>query len=344
MSSETSGLAIYDLRTGQVSRIFETQEEMQFQPLWLGEKEQIVALAANGDKELQIIEIDLPSGQSRLIRSMVAEEAGVALMVPPVLAQQRYLFFSAELKAQESGICLYRFDLKMEKLEAVPKGADHYLFHAGSDYIYLSDNEKGMELGKLDTNSMRSKRLMVLDGQKYGQLTAGLAAKKNGKEFAMLVKHPQEQGQETFEILIVNRRGRIQKKIPLPAGVAFTEGVHMVYGPDESSWWIPGMTAVDTSKTSDGKSEEYIVSLLEVDVKKGAHSEILAERVGDDGAQCAMQPSISPDGKYLAVNVLLPKDAKSSLLYLVDLTTSERKVTKVPLPDKPETTEAPQAQ
>ncbi len=45
-----------------------------------------------------------------------------------------------------------------------------------------------------------------------------------------------------------------------------------------------------------------------------------------------MQPSISPDGKWLAVEVLLAKDEPRSVLYLVDLGSAERKVTKVVLP------------
>ncbi|MDP6117220.1 MAG: hypothetical protein QGG53_35610, partial [Planctomycetota bacterium] len=311
-------------------------EEMFFQPIWLGEREQIVALAVRGSKELEIIRIDLSSGQSRLIKSMVAEEADVALMVPPVLVQQRYLFFSAELEAEGSPIRLYRFDLKKEELQAVPKGQEHYLFRFGPEYLYIASHEKGMELGRLDTKSTRFKRLMVLDEQKYGQLTAGLATRKNGKELAVVVKHQREQGEKKSEILILNRRGKIMKRIPLPEDRAFDESLHMAYGPRELSLWIPHMTSAEPN----GKSKEYVLSLLEVDVEKGRFSEILAARVSEDGSKRAMQPSISPDGKYLAVNVLLPKDEKNSLLYLVDLTTPERKVTKVSLSPKPAPTEA----
>ena len=54
-----------------------------------------------------------------------------------------------------------------------------------------------------------------------------------------------------------------------------------------------------------------------------------------------MQPSISPDGKYLAVEVLVPEGEENSMLYLVDLTSPERNVTKVSLPTKPIPTAPP---
>ena len=329
--SETSGLAIYDLQTEQVSRIYEAEGEVLFQPIWLGRSEQIIALAAKGDQELQIIEINLPSGQSRLIKSIPAKEGAVALMVPPVLIDDRYLFFSAQLKEEQLPHCLYRFDLETEKLQPVPKGDEHYLFRFGSDYIYIAAHEEGAELGTFDAKSLRFKRLIKLDSQKYGNLTAGLAAKKNGKELAMVVKRSQEQGDKKFEVLILNNRGKILKSIPLPKNVAFTEAVHMTYGPKEISLWLPAVTPVEPN----GK-EEYIFSLLELDVENSGCSEIFTEHVGDKGAACAMQPNISPDGKYLAVNVLLPKDQHRTVLYLVDLTTPERKVTRVSLPAKPQ--------
>jgi len=263
---------------------------------------------------------------------MAAEESSAAaLMIPPVLADDRYLFFSAQLKEEQLPPCLYCFDLKQEKLKAVPNSGEYYLFDSGSDYIYMAGHEKGPELGRFDVRSRRFRRLMILDSQKYGNLTAGLAAGKNGKELAMVVKCSQEQGDKKFEVLILNNRGKILKSIPLPKNVAFTEAVHMTYGPKEISLWLPAVTPVEPN----GK-EEYIFSLLELDVENSGCSEIFTEHVGDKGAACAMQPNISPDGKYLAVNVLLPKDQHRTVLYLVDLTTPERKVTRVSLPAKPQ--------
>ena len=117
----------------------------------------------------------------------------------------------------------------------------------------------------------------------------------------------------------------------------------MVYGAKDQSLWVPVINRVKTEENkSNEQDKQYILSLLEVDVDKGSCQTVLEAVVEDDGYR--MQPSISSDGKYLAVNVLLPKDNKNSILYLVDLTTPERKVTKVPLPAKPEPTEVPQTQ
>ena len=51
-----------------------------------------------------------------------------------------------------------------------------------------------------------------------------------------------------------------------------------------------------------------------------------------DDEEFFMQPAVSPDGKWLAVDVLEPKDQPRSVLYLVDLTSPQRKVAKVALP------------
>ena len=47
-----------------------------------------------------------------------------------------------------------------------------------------------------------------------------------------------------------------------------------------------------------------------------------------------MQPSVSPNGKWLAVEVLMSKEQSGSVLYLVDLTDPERKVSEVSLPSE----------
>ena len=65
-------------------------------------------------------------------------------------------------------------------------------------------------------------------------------------------------------------------------------------------------------------------------MKKGTARTVIEVQVDDE--EYFMQPSISPDGKWLAVDVLEPKDEPRSVLYLVDLTGAQRKVTKVALP------------
>ena len=92
------------------------------------------------------------------------------------------------------------------------------------------------------------------------------------------------------------------------------------------------MPVVDKVEPEHGEEvEEYKISLLEVDIKSGEAKTIVEAIVEKDQA-FGMQPSISPNGKWLAVNVLVSKDSPESVLYLVDLSDSQRKVTEVLLP------------
>ena len=110
--TQTGGLAMYDLPTGKVTRIFESDEQMVYQPVWLGKKEQIVALAARGDTAVDIIQVDLATGQEKLIKSMSAEQAITAMLVPPVLVEDRYLLFSFDPEGKALDYSLHRLDLQ----------------------------------------------------------------------------------------------------------------------------------------------------------------------------------------------------------------------------------------
>ena len=349
--SETFGLALYNLQTAQTERIFEADEEMFFQPVWLGQKEQIIALAVSDEDVLDIIQIDLATGQDKLIKTMPSKDAQIALMVPPALADERYLFFSCNTNNQNSELVLYRLDLETAKLRLVPDSTDLHLFQTGEGYLYLRGRDDRVEVGSVDVKKLRFRKLLTLKDEKvFGGMGPALLRKKDGSEFVFITEeeHP-EQGKpatkkKDLKVLRVNRRGKLVKTIPLTTASDAQAIVHMVYAPDERTLFVPTLSAVDPKKDANGgEKERVMLSLFEVDIERGSSRQVLEVYVDKDEEQL-MQPSISPDGKYLAVNILLPKDQKSSLLYLVDLTTPQRKVTKVPLPAKPEPVAAPQTQ
>ena len=227
---------------------------------------------------------------------------------------------------------LHRLDLQTGELNVVPDSADRYLFEIGESCFYLGGGEDGLELGSMDTRRLKFRRLAKLDKEIYGDLKLGLAGKGNGAEFAVVTVR-EEDGKELV-ILIINRRGKVIKEIEISAGVDVdsTKLSHMVYGPKGKSLWVPVVKAVAVEGAAEGTDEkkvEFRLSLLEVDAKKGSYRTVIEAQVDDE---YFMQPSISPDGKWLAVDVLEPKDEPRSVLYLVDLTGAQRKVTKVALP------------
>ncbi len=334
--TKTSGLALYDLPTGQVKRIFETEEQVLFQPVWLGKKEQVVALGMKGQKDLDVIQVDLETGKDKLVKRISSEGAGTAIIIPPILTDERYLLFSFALEGDNYG--LHRLDLETGELSTVPQGPNRYLFKIGRKCFYLGESEGGWELGSLDTRGLKFRRLVTMDAETHGLVRLGLAGKRDGSEFAIVVvrqgeKRGQGMGDEDkLVILIINRRGKIIKEIALPTDVdaESTQLVYMVYGPKDKKLWVPVVKTVPTEEKGEERAER-ILSLLEVDLKKGTHRTVIEAPVDDE--EYFMQPNISPDGKWLAVDVLLPKDEPRSVLYLVDLTNAQRKVTKVALPE-----------
>ncbi len=333
--TQTSGLALYDLPTGQVKRIFESDEEVLFQPMWLGEKEQVISLTAREEGILDIIQIDLDTGEDRLIKSITAKQAMTAMLVPPVLVEGRYLLFSFALEGDNYG--LHRLDLETGELSTVPQGPNRYLFKIGRKCFYLGESEGGWELGSLDTRGLKFRRLVTMDAETHGLVRLGLTGKGEGSEFAVVVvrqgeKRGQGMGDEDkLVILIISRRGKILKEIAMPADVdaESTQLVYMVYGPKDKNLWVPVVKTIATEEKGEKKTDR-ILSLLEVDSATGDCRAVIEVQVDDE---YFMQPSISPDGKWLAVDVLEPKDEPRSVLYLVDLTSPERKVTKVALPE-----------
>ncbi|MCK4850730.1 MAG: PD40 domain-containing protein [Phycisphaerae bacterium] len=327
--TETSGLALYNLETSQVKRIFESEEQVLFQPVWLGKADEIVALAARENNALDIIHVNLITGQDRLLKTMAAKDPGSSLMVPPVLADGRYLFFSAQPAEEDAEMNLYRFDFKSKALTIVRKGQERLLYRVGKEYCYLGLAEDGLELGTFSIKKLKFRRLVFLDQRRYGKVALGLAGKENGKELALLSER-EFQGQEEsdpeetgFAVLVINRRGKIVKEIPLESGLNISGLVNLVFGPADKTLWLSAVVKSDT--------DQNISLLLELDINKGEFREVISEPLGKD-EYILLQPSVSPDGKWLAVDVLEPKDEPRSVLYLVDLTSLERKVTKVALP------------
>lgn len=348
--AETTGLALYDLRTRQTSRIYETEEQVLFQPIWLADQEQVLALAARGDDALDIIHIDLASGEDRIIKTIPAKNAPTALMIPPVLVDGRYLFFSGELGEKDPELALHRLDLKTERLITLANTTDRFLYKIGEEYFYLAGLEDAVELGTMNAKSLRFRRLATLDKQTYGEVIPSLAGSEDASSLAVVAGQgakdqdktdTESNDQDRFAVLILDRRGKLLKEIPLPGGMACTDATYCVFGPRDKSLWLPAVAPVKPKGEEDEtNTEEYKFLLLEVDIERGNCYQVLEEYMGKDGAHF-MQPSISPDGKYLAVEVLVPKGEQNSLLSLVDLTDPERKVTKVSLPPKPTPTASP---
>ncbi len=332
--TQTSGLALYDLSTGQLKRIFESDKEVLFQPMWLGKEEQIVALTVKGEETVEIIQVDLETGENKLIKSIHAKHAMTAMLVPPVLVDQQYLLFSFDPQGDEVDYSLHRLDLRTSELNIVPDSAERYLFEIGKSCFYLAGGPDGLELGTMDTRRLKFRSLLKLDKEIYGDLKLGLAGKANGSQFALVTAR--EDGEKKLVILIINRRGKVIKEIELATGVDVdsTKLSHIVYGPKGKSLWVPlakTVAAENPAEPTDEKKEQFRLSLLEVDVKAGTHRMVIEVPVDDD--ESFMQPSISPNGKWLAVDVLKPKDQPRSVLYLVDLTDPQRKVTTVALPE-----------
>ena len=336
--AEASGLALYDLESQEIKRIYQTAGEVLFQPVWLGEQEQVLALAGRGEDALDIIQVNLADGESQVLQSISAKTAVAALLVPPILLDDRYLFFTGQAgEGEGSSQHLQRFDLQTGELFVVAGGLDHYLYQIGQGYFYLGGGADRLELGKFDTKKLEFTKLFVLaDEEKYGAIRPALAGKKDGSEFALISHREMEvAGQETVEnkliVLLVNRKGKLLKEIPVPGEPGNTKVAHMVYGPEEKSLWVP---VVSSAEPKEGQEvQQYRQSLLEVDIKRGEIRPVVQTNT-EAKDEFSMQPSVSPNGKWLAVEVLMSKEQSGSVLYLVDLTDPERKVSEVSLPSE----------
>jgi hypothetical protein len=256
------------------------------------------------------------------------------VMFPPVLAADRWLWLSGlgreegEKKegAKKETFCA-RVDLTNGKVEEFFKAEEEgtCIYDFGKRGVfYLQPKDKKIELGKLDPETGKQQALATFAEADAKTMSGFLAAEPEGRRFAMVTGG--EGDDRPASLRVFDDRGKTVKDIPLPREIK--GGGYLTWAGD--GVWI----AVERKAQEVGKTAAD-VGLLRVEVATGKTRFIvlLGGKAAKDqeAASFCLQPSVSPDGKRLAVAAPMFAQPEAAL-FIFDLTAPEQAPVKVALP------------
>jgi len=290
---------------------------------WLPDGKRI---AVNGLSYVLTLPVASP-GPARLLQLQNLLDSGTLMRPLPV--QGKYQFIPDKE-------FLLRVNLETGEMLAAPDKKEYMLFGQGSQLYYLAaadivekpgsseSQPESVEIGKLNPETLAASPLLKLKGEEqYGELTGYGAISRDGGRLALTTKFS-----KTPKVLLF-RDNKLEKTLTLAK-----EDSGITVGNVE--WSADGKTLyMAYAQEQDNAPCRY--GILEAPVDGGNAREIqLFTADSSDSWSATFQVAISPNGRTLAISSTCfeKEDVKSEerALYLVDLGSAARNVTRVPAP------------
>lgn len=320
------GVALHDRETGATTKIYSSgKDERIMVPLWTSDGKRIVIVShvKAGKDRLQVLM--LSPGEEAPTKTIDLPESAdlVSLFNPPPLLDDRYLFLG--------GDAVHRLDLETADI-AIRKGTKNLCLAERNGKIYYLQAKVGKVVG-YEIGTVQDPRgdltlatLCLIPKADAEEFLPFLAVSRDGGKVALVVRS--RQGQTLLVISGKEAPRRIPIERPEETGLLG----NLEWSPDEKVLY--GASA----KQVNGDSFE--MGLCEIPLEGGAprRTRLLTSgaknKKDSDATLEFFQISLSPDGKTAAaLATYLDKiDPSDRALYLIDLASPERKVTKVPVP------------
>jgi dipeptidyl aminopeptidase/acylaminoacyl peptidase len=179
------------------------------------------------------------------------------------------------------------------------------------------------EVGSLDPESLRLDAFATLRLEKDEGILPHFAVSPDGSSLAFMCQKGRQ-----FRLLLV-RDKKTQESLPLKLSTQRHAFGNLQWSPDGKTIY-----AVAGEKVQDKAGIN--IGVAEIDLKKGVTKVVplLQGRESDpDAGLGGFQIALSPDGKTVAASMgFLDMGVGDNFLFLVDLGSPDRKVTKIPLP------------
>jgi len=325
--TEVGGVALYDLELKQGRRLYEQKTDSAgfMQVVCLPSGKSILAVQS-GKKKVEFLRIDPKDGGASSIKTIVRDGYEGIAMYPLVVGEERYLWtYWTEKREQQDGDKdihgLLKVDCVTGKAEFVKTGALIYLSQNGDACAYLgvSETEEALEVGRFDPVTGTRQTIASFTEKEFpGEPSCMFVAIDSaGSRIAMAAKKD-----DLVRILVVGAQGRIIREVACSDTVS--EPSYVTWGQDSHTVWLSTeLRAEEKAKKCSG--------LVEVDIEKASARVYPVDGARGD-ATGLLQPSLSPDKKWLAAMALPGDNDGMSELILVDLTTPERKMTRIATP------------
>jgi len=336
--SETIGLVAYDLTKGAIERVINVHDKKFIQGVWTSEKDQIIILTWDDrSNELAIAKVNMKSGARKHLQILKGKGWWFAWHHSILLERDRYLWLAYAESTDRMSI--KRVDLSRGKVEHIMD--DAYPFELGNRIGFLrkltnegSDDPGSLEVGWIDAKTQRSNSLAkfnaVISNRDTSLVTTNISASKNGSRIALLTHEDVEGDPAKPRLTLLDEKEKLLKQIDLQDKALRLNSC--VWSPDSNTLWMSGVMFVEES------TDVVAIGLLKVNVFDGESETLLLEedwsvdrnqftslrKLYDHlhEGMFSIQPSISPDGRFIAVG--FTKDEEYSPLYLVDLNDNNR--------------------
>lgn len=326
-SDKIMGLALHDLRTGSTRSVISFSGGMKdsmLQSIFDGEKIRILQFSEKesnqeeGEK-ITLFTFDSVTGSLSDLHTFGYFGMKISSALAPVLDNKGGLWLGG---VEEGGPCLVKIDLKEKTLRGagpsrsvvIGKRNDKiYCLGNGNGTIYYvaGEKERGrVEIGTFCPIKEDFTPLAVEGGFDMAQDPGFVAGAPDGSKICV----PIFEKSGRLILLIVDSKEGTSSRFILPMKVESSGGV--VFPAHSRTVWVAFFP-----KTKD--EARTLPALAEVDPDKGIIRQITlpikSEEVNDEMGS-SLQPSISPDGKRLAVNTSFAvEDPGAGRLFLVDL-------------------------
>lgn len=325
------GIALFDRNTGQTRSVFVMPSKHGSQPgdnfpwaQWDSAGETAIVVWAAGQPGPDELHVALvPVEAQKPTRTFVIPNVDVAPGLP-LAAADGSLFMS--------GKSLIRLDLATGKVERreLQEGQEVVLVSHKNQVYYcskVSAPSAGYEIGTVDQQKLVLSPGLTLRQEEVGEIFPLMAVAEDGSALAVTSTKDQK-----HRLLIV-AGSELKKSIPLDFSATIHSLGNLQWSPDGKTIYV-----ALAAEAKDGDSSQLAIGEITVDTGAIRVTPVLRIRKATqpDVLPLMYQIALSPDGKTMATAPAYLGDQledKSDLaLHLVDMTSPDRKVTKIPAP------------
>jgi hypothetical protein len=330
-------VVVFDRRTQDTETIFVANgTPLASSAQWTADGTGAILVWAEYEKQSQIRVMILPHGFKSPVRVFTWEGdeglgAWLPFCPPPVIGN--YLFVAGKtsvhrLNLETGEIKKERYGVAGEAFVLTGQGNQVYF------WMMIGQGEAGrFELGTIDKDTLIRTPILQIEGKDVGKLWPFLAVSPDASRIAAVSEKPLESQRGNLQKILIFRGDRLEAAIPV--GLALDP---ITLGNIE--WSRNGTVIYAAILKKDQAEGEYQLGVLEVPTTGTGMREIPllslknpSTREVDDVLR-EFQIALSPDGKTIAAvgpafNSVKEEDRT---LYLVDLESLERRVTKIAAP------------
>jgi hypothetical protein len=309
------------------------KESLILSPQWMPDgKRVVIAMGDADDKSDTILVTVLPldtKQPTRILWVEGAKKASISLMVGPPLLNG-CLYFGGE------GI--RRLNLETGEIRSSEHEKEIYVQNYKAQLYYIGNSDEDsdpIEVGRVNPDTLECSPLVTLKKEEYGEVGAFIGFSPDGSRLALTSTKENQQS------LIIIAGKTVERTLPLGLD---KDALRL----GNLQWAADGKSIYAASSRSLADKDQFELGITEVSLEQKPlrHTGLVkSNKEKAEELPPYFQIVLSPDGKTLAVSSAYPMQEQHGVenvaedfdraLFLVDMTSPQRTVTRVRLPAPP---------